>query len=69
MHTYINVRIDWGLVAMGYGVDVMVFGTMASSHVIYAFLCAALNGPVLTMGFLRMLLNGISVTISNVPVT
>ena len=51
MYTYINVRIERGLVVMDYGVDVREFGTMATSYVISALLCVTLNGQILTMGY------------------
>ena len=44
MITYINVRIERGLVVMGYGVDVGKFGMMVSSYVISALLCITLYG-------------------------
>ena len=51
IYTYINVRIERGLVVMGYGVDVREFGATASSDVISALLCVMLNSQILTMGY------------------
>ena len=51
MYTYINVRIERGLVVMDYGVDVREFGTMATSYVISALLCVTLNGQMLSITF------------------